>query len=331
MCSPFDLQVGDWSYRIQNTHTSPQSISITVTSRAAKPNVPPLTVNAHMNVDTNSYPSPMVIYAEVSQGFLPVLGANVIATVEPQSGQATDVTLLDNGADPDITKNDGIYSRYFISFNGNGRYNLKVRVEGRNTTSRLGRRQSRALYVPGYVENGEIKMNAPRPEVTDADIQANLGSFSRIASGGSFVVAGAPPAGSVIPDTFPPSRITDLQAQLENDTIYLSWTAPGGNYDVGTAAGYKIKMSENPLELRNTFDAAISVNPSGLTPSVAGDEESFEFQPEDFTIENGTTVYFAIRAFDEVNNEAQVSNIARAVKFVPPKDSDPVAPELSLL
>lgn len=54
-----------------------------------------------------------------------------------------------------MTKNDGIYSSYFTNLSGSGRYSLKVSAQGRNQTVRLGRRQNRALYVPGYIENGK--------------------------------------------------------------------------------------------------------------------------------------------------------------------------------
>ncbi|CAM2118850.1 unnamed protein product [Caretta caretta] len=312
-------EVGDWYYWIQNNHTDSQVISMIVTSRAASLAVPPVTVKAHMNKDTNNFPNPMVIYAEVSQGFLPVLGATVMATVEPQTGSAMDLKLLDDGSGADITKNDGIYSKYFTSFKGNGRYNLKVRVQGKDKTVRLGRRQSRALYIPGYIENGEIKMNAPRPEVSDDEIQAKLGSFNRVASGGSFVVEKVPSRGTT--DVFPPCKIIDLEAQYEENKIHLSWTAPGNDFDVGQAERYIIKMSESLLDLRNIFENATSVNTSSLVPNPAGTKESFQFKPENFTIENGTIIYFAICAIDNASLTSEVSNIAQAALFLPPKES----------
>lgn len=74
-------------------------------------------------------------------------------------------------------------------------------------------------------------MNAPRPEASDNDTQANLGKFSRIASGGSFVMSGVVSGTS---DAFPPSRITDLDAKLnDEDEFHFSWTAPGNDYDKG--------------------------------------------------------------------------------------------------
>lgn len=40
----------------------------------------------------------MVVYAEVLQGYTPVLGANVTAYIESQTGTTQVLQLLDNGA-----------------------------------------------------------------------------------------------------------------------------------------------------------------------------------------------------------------------------------------
>ncbi|KAM6458584.1 calcium-activated chloride channel regulator 1-like [Liasis olivaceus] len=318
-------EVGDWSYILSNTLSKAQVLSITVTTRAASLTEPPVIVKSYLSSDANAFPNPIIIYAEVSQGFLPVLGANVIATIESTSG-IEELELLDKGSGADIIKNDGIYSRYFTSFKVNGRYSIKVHVQGRDRTSRQTRRQNQALYVPGYrLENGEIKMNAPRPEGSDNDTQANLGKFNRIASGGSFVMSGVT-SGSPL-DVFPPSRVTDLEVKLsDEDEFLLSWTAPGNDYDKGKAEKYEIKMSGNPAELRDTFQSAISVNTSDLKPDVAGVKQSFQYKLENFTEENGTAVYFAIRATDGSDNAGEVSNIARAVLLLPPLLSTPPSP-----
>ena len=67
----------------------------------------------------------------------------------------SNVTFQYQGAD--TVKNDGIYSRYFTDYYGNGRYSLKVHAWARNNMARLNLRQqqNKALYVPGYVENGK--------------------------------------------------------------------------------------------------------------------------------------------------------------------------------
>lgn len=65
------------------------------------------------------------------------------------------ITFQYQGAD--TVKNDGIYSRYFTDYHGNGRYSLKVFAQARKSTARLSSRQqqNKALYIPGYVENGK--------------------------------------------------------------------------------------------------------------------------------------------------------------------------------
>uniref|UniRef100_A0A8C8S353 Uncharacterized protein n=1 Tax=Pelusios castaneus TaxID=367368 RepID=A0A8C8S353_9SAUR len=171
---------------------------------------------------------------------------------------------------------------------------------------------------------GEIKMNALRPEVSDDKIQAKLGSFNRVASGGCFLVENVPSGGNT--DVFPPCKIIDLEAQFEEDKVHLSWTAPGNDLDVGQAERYIIKMSESLLDLRNTFDNAGSVNTSGLIPRPAGTKESFQFKLESSTIGNGTIIYFAIRAVDNAALISEVSNIAQVALFVPPQESSPNNP-----
>uniref|UniRef100_A0A8C8AYL7 Chloride channel accessory 1 n=1 Tax=Otus sunia TaxID=257818 RepID=A0A8C8AYL7_9STRI len=311
-------EVGDWQFCIKNIHTATQAISVTAASRPAHSDIPPVSITAHMNRANRAF-NPVVVYAEVSQGFVPVLGATVIATIEKDGAAAVTLELLDNGAGADTMKNDGIYSRYFTSLQGTGRYSLKVNAHGRNTTTRLSLKQNRAFYTPGYRENGKIYMNAPRPKFSDKEIQVNLGSFNRISTSSLVVNTGGDSA-----PIYPPCKVTDLHARLENKTIVLSWTAPGGDFDNGKADHYIIKSSENLLDLRNHFDRATSVNCSNLIPKEAGREESFKIKPENFTIENDTIIYFAICAVDDTSLISEVSNIAQATWFIPPKASVPL-------
>ncbi|XP_061859557.1 calcium-activated chloride channel regulator 4 [Colius striatus] len=311
-------EVGDWQFCIKNVHTATQAISVTATSRPAYSDVPPVSIAAHMN-RANSAFNPVVVYAEVSQGFLPVLGATVIATIEKDGAAAVTLELHDNGAGADMMKNDGIYSRYFTSLQGTGRYRLKVNVHGRNTTTRLSLKQNRASYIPGYRKNGKIYMNAPRPKFDDKEIQVKLGSFSRISTSSLLVNT----EGDSAP-VYPPCKVTDLQAHIENKTIVLSWTAPGGDLDNGKADHYIIKSSENLLDLRNHFDHATPVKSSNLIPKEAGKEELFQITLENFTTKHDTIMYFALRAVDDTNLISEVSNIAQAIWFTPLKVSVPL-------
>ncbi|XP_055498447.1 calcium-activated chloride channel regulator 1-like [Leucoraja erinacea] len=229
---PGTAETGSWRYSMKNVDSVNQVLSIVVMSRAADAGVPPVTVNAHINQCTSTWPNPLVIFAEVSHGFLPVIDAKVSATVERADGKSIIVDLLDNGADPDAVENDGIYSRYFVNFDGNGRYSFKINVQGKDGVTRLSaRRHGRALYIPGYVQNGQIQQNPSRPPSIGDNTQ-KLGSFQRVKSGGTCLVSNVPPTGS-IPDVFPPSKIMDLKATIVQDNIQLNWTAPGGDLDQG--------------------------------------------------------------------------------------------------
>ncbi|XP_053549082.1 calcium-activated chloride channel regulator 1-like [Bombina bombina] len=325
---PGTAESGTWHYSLCNKFTAKQVLSIIVSSKAADVNVPPIVVNAHMGSDINQHPSPMVVYASVNQGLLPVKGAKVTATIESVMSSAVTLELLDNGAGADIVKNDGVYSRYFFNVTVNGRYNLKIRAESKQNRSRLAFPRSHALYVPGYVENGVVDMNPPKPVISDDDIALDLGAFSRTASGGSFLVSAVPPGPQ--PDIYKPERITDLTANINESTIVLSWTATGDDLDQGSASGYDLRMSTRPKDLRDHFDNCTSVNISSLTPQPAGSSETFTFVPENIVIANGTILYFALIAFDEVPQKSDLSNLAQAALFIP-KSTKVSATHLALI
>ena len=73
-------------------------MSITVTSRAVSAHVPPVTVKTHMNQQSSNGTKAMVVFAEVSQNGLPVILADVRATLESDAGDKHELDLLDNGA-----------------------------------------------------------------------------------------------------------------------------------------------------------------------------------------------------------------------------------------
>ncbi|KAM5323143.1 calcium-activated chloride channel regulator 4-like isoform 2-T2 [Glossophaga mutica] len=317
---PGTAKVGVWTYSIQ-AKTTPETLTITVNSRAANSSVPPITVNAKMNKDTNSFPSPMIVYAEIQQGNIPILGANVTAFIESNVGKTEVLELLDNGAGADTFKNDGVYSRYFTAYSVNGRYSLKVRAHGGGSTVTRNLRHppNRAAYIPGWVVDGKIEKNPPRPEI-DEDTQTNLESFTRTATGDAFVVSNVP--AMPLPDVYPPSQITDLEATLDGAVIRLTWTAPGDNLDVGKVQQYIIRISGNILELRDNFDNALQVNTTDLSPNEANSQENFAFKPGNISEENATHIFVAIQSVDKSNLTSKVSNIAQVALFIPQANPD---------
>nr|XP_012602990.1 calcium-activated chloride channel regulator 1 isoform X1 [Microcebus murinus] len=316
---PGTAKVGTWKYSLQ---ASSQTLTLTVTSRASSATLPPITVTSKMNKDTGKFPSPMIVYANIRQGTSPILRASVTALIESADGNTVTLELLDNGAGADATKHDGIYSRYFTAYDTNGRYSVKVWALGGIGATRqtVIPQQSGALYIPGWIENGEIKWNPPRPEITNNNPKDKQVCFSRTTSGGSFVASDIPKA--PIPDLFPPCQITDLKAKiLGSNLINLAWTAPGDDYDHGTAQKYIIRISTSILDLRDNFNDSLQVNTDDLIPKEANSEEVFVFEPENITFENGTDLFIAIQAVDKVDLKSEISNIAQVSLFIPPEPS----------
>nr|KAF6377564.1 hypothetical protein mMyoMyo1_002908 [Myotis myotis] len=321
---PGTAKVGVWTYSLQAKANS-ETLTITVNSRAANSSVAPITVNAKMNKDTNSFPSPMIVYAEILQGNIPILGANVTAFIESSSGKTEVLELFDNGAGADTFKDDGVYSRYFTAYSENGRYSLKVRAHaGANTAARnLRHPPNRAAYIPGWVVDGKIEGNPPRPEI-NKDTQTNLESFTRTAIGSAFVVSNI--STFPLPDLYPPSQITDLEATPDGDMINLTWTAPGDNFDVGKVKQYIIRISGSILDLRDKFDDALQVNTTDLLPNEANSKETFTFKPGNISEENATHIFIAIQSVDNSSLTSKVSNIAQVALFIPQGDTDEIHP-----
>ncbi|XP_077627160.1 calcium-activated chloride channel regulator 2 [Crocuta crocuta] len=331
---PGTAEPGLWTYTLNNTHHSLQVLRVTVTSRASKAAMAPVTVEAFVEKDSTQFPHPVMIYANVRKGMYPILNATVTATIEPETADPVVLKLFDNGAGADIIKNDGIYSRYFFSFAVNGRYSLKVHVSHSSSISGLAHSVpgSHAMYVPGYIANGNIQMNAPRKSVGRSEEEQKWG-VSRMSSGGSFSVRGVP--ADPYPDVFPPCKIIDLEAVKVEEEVTLSWTAPGEDYDQGQANSYEIRMSKSLQNIQDDFNNAILVNTSKLNPQQAGTKEIFTFSPKLFT--NGPDrqpdgerqeshrIYVAIRAIDKNSLRSAVSNIAQVSLFIAPNSAPVLA------
>ncbi|XP_067086271.1 calcium-activated chloride channel regulator 3A-1-like [Osmerus mordax] len=307
---PGTAEKGKWTYTITSNGQA-QTMSITVTSRPVSADVPPVTVKTHMNQQSSNGAKPMVVFAAVSQNGLPVILADVRATLESDAGDKQEMDLLDNGAGADAFRNDGIYSRYFTRMKG-GKYNLKVRVQNGYGKARFSlKRHSGAMYIPGYVVDGKLELNPPKTSVGEEDPKADVGNFSRTAIGVSFTV-NLPP-GVPTMTKFPPNTIKDLNAELVKNRVLLIWTAPGEDLDQGTASKYDIRYSEDPDVLRSNFNNAHPVNSSNLLPSESGSSEQLSFTP---TMRNGTTLFFAIKAVDNDILSSETSNLAQVTKVI---------------
>ncbi|XP_066518534.1 calcium-activated chloride channel regulator 1-like [Hoplias malabaricus] len=316
---PGTAEDGDWKYSFFNREPTAQTIILIVTSRAKHDDVPPITVKTGIKNSTSNISGLISVFSEISQNYIPLLGAKVLATLQSDTGHPETLHLLDNGAGADVFKDDGIYSRYFTKLR-TGLYNLKVEMIQQDGAIQLSsHKPSGAQYVPGYIVNGELQLNPPKPPLS---FQATeMGNITRTAMGESFVVS---VPSDETPQNFPPSKITDLTVEIQEDTVTLKWTAPGEDYDQGTAKSYEIRWSHSLENLQNNFSNANPVNTSALQPQEAGSAEQYSFLLE-FIIQNGSTFFFGIQSEDEMAMKSEVSNIAHITHFVPSTKSSNVS------
>ena len=106
------------------------------------------------------------------------------------------------------------------------------------------------------------------------------------------------------PDTTPPSAISDLTlSEPTGHTITLTWTAPGDDANLKTAASYDIRYSTSLITAANFSSASqASGEPTPLTP---GTSQSLTISG----LITGYTYYFAIKTADEIPNVSDISNV----------------------
>ncbi|UYV76173.1 hypothetical protein LAZ67_13002938, partial [Cordylochernes scorpioides] len=117
-----------WTMDCRHQSTSLTAVFWVVTSEPKDSKNQPVRLKSWIGDLELTFPKVARVYAQVSKGYQPVLGAHIVATVDRPMGSLVDIVLLDNGAGADGTRNDGIYSAYFTQFNGDGRYSVVAQV-----------------------------------------------------------------------------------------------------------------------------------------------------------------------------------------------------------
>ncbi|CAL8101953.1 unnamed protein product [Orchesella dallaii] len=331
---PGAAEAGTWSYTVKFFHNqSPRPVSVDVITESRKPEsvsmkfwnqvvkqsmrqeeqsplaaAIPATELPFVSQDSEEGDAEVVLlYAQVLQGDIPVLNANVTATITlpgvPRHGSnSISVKLLDTGSgDPDITWGDGIYSAYFTQLGPNpGLFTVSLQIDDNNGQA----------VVPVHTNITRKSYDKPVCCGTSVPHIATVptGSFIRKIAGSSFYIENGVPLEE---DLYPPGRVTDLRVERVIDSaseIKLSWTAPGGDYDKGKAARYEIRCytSREALMNENFGTQGILVH-SSLTP-----------EPEEYGVRQSCTAaipwandyfYYGIVAIDSSHNRGKVSNL----------------------
>ena len=221
------------------------------------------------------------------------------------------ISSLSYFPDPDLKKNDGVYSRYLTNFdNGPGRYVVSVFVDDNDGQAftfqwpEEGGGPRSCLQMCG--QKGVIN----KREIAKRGNNQLIGPFTRIVRGDSFRIT------TLNPWLMPPARILDLESKLADNEnkIRLKFTAVGDDYDsVGSKhVDYHVFASEDPTYLYKEGSLQqTNVQFSQNSLRNAGEDIELVVTP----VKRGVTFYYIVVAVDGDGNRGQPSNIVAA--FVP--------------
>lgn len=315
-------ETGTWSYTIDRVNGNPQPhfVQVKATPRKAAPEItvrawfePYRNVNQLANF-THQPTNLIILYVEVKRGDMPVNEALVEMTItQPKAGcesankceQTMRIFDLGNG-DPDITRGDGIYTRYFSSQPNVSVYQFDVHVNDNGNTAYsipIG-------YNAQFNEYPNVKCcgsSVPHPS------KQPLPSFQRILPTITFYVNNQAPTNYDHIATV--GNINNVHIESVNTTkVRLAWTAP----DIGgfQTAKYDVRYAFNVHDLIDNFDTnALAWDNDTPMAFPIGDHTSFTMNitPEMNLI--GQTIYVAIRPYAQINDVHKAGAISNFVRI----------------
>ena len=239
------------------------------------------------------------------------------------------IDLRDKGAGSDQIANDGIYSRYFSRYDGfDGRYTLRCQVIGDDDTDFITQKSGTKSISKLNVDSRSYPLNpskATSPICCGSSTGNNVetqktGNFSRKTNGNSFKVKNAPPADF---DAFPPSKVSNLKLVVADFVnVIIDFTAPGDDYDEGTASRYELKFTDNFTNLidESYWDNCTDIVPENiiygsLYPLPAGENVYLNLDPKIFQAD--LVYYLGMKAIDKKDNASPLSNIIQILVTAP--------------
>lgn len=300
-------ETGTWTYVVEPYPGNPQPHFLQVTATPISPTSP--VVRARFWTHRNQDNGPLILLVEVKKGELPVLGAKVEVTVtKPEINGSyphkNTFELLDTGSgDPDITKGDGVYTRYFnAGDNGPGLYNFEVIVDDNGNTA----------YT--WTESGEVSEKPCCGSVISSTGVTPVSPFQRVLPRKTLMITEKDLSASG-------GRIGDLKVQIipEDMKARLSWTSP----DLAglTVARYEIRYASSVQDITDGFETKSKEWDNGQPfPLPPGSETTYTLDMSQNRELLDKPLYFAIKAYQKFNSEvgSPVSNWIRVLVPSPP-------------
>jgi len=255
--------------------------------------------------------SHLTLFTKIRRGAQPVVNASVSASIEIETEIGTFVGISprwmfdDGSGDDDVIQGDGIYTLTITDYPTTGRYKFSINADDRDTHAYATTKVS--------VNNG-IKQSA---------VHGTLGTqaFSRTVFGPVVHLSSIPEE-----DVVPPSKIGDLVIVVSdnNDTLFASWTAGGGDLHAGTVSSYSFVYSHKVEDLIDK-----SAQPQLLMKidkqAVPGEKVDQQLNPPLYN----QACFIGVYAVDSSGNRGAMSNI-RQVTMSKMFSSSTVTPDLKL-
>lgn len=311
-------ETGTWTYFIKrdNGYPQPHYVQVLATPRSTNGNV----IRARAWIRRSETGGPIRIYAEVKKGDLPIRSAHVEVTMTNFQCNATydcskTFRLLDTGSgDPDITRGDGIYSRFFSAAEtGPGIYNFEIAISDNGNTAYSLSDEAVASTSRTYEPccGSVIQTPSKQPLPPFQRILPNITIFiskEQLKAPASEKLSG---------------KIGDLKSELvDGGKVRLSWTSPDlGGYVV---ARYEVKYATAISDIVDNFEtAAVLWTHNQAHPYSIGDETSFTLNMTSEPSLIGRPLYFAIRAYSQLAADAPASDVSNFVRVFVPKPTPP--------
>ncbi|KAF2366642.1 Calcium-activated chloride channel N-terminal [Trinorchestia longiramus] len=283
---------GLWRYSVDNKADSHQGLFIQVTSKPYLPQyghssqveVRGWTNHPTGEVNATDISMPLAIFAEVLSGTGPVEGARVTANL-------TRLGLASNGT---------LHKPQEIVLVDNGLLGPDM-TQGDGVYSR---------FVPNLI-TGKFSVTIY--------VEGTIGQYSfarHVRLGVLNVISSTPTV-----DAIPPARVVDLRMSFLPGTpnqISFTWTAPGNDFDYGTADRYMVKVGPTP-DLENGEYSYLEDWPSPLESSTI-QQHALEWTKYD------SVSYVGIYAVDEERNTPSLSNLVTV--FIPAPPTTTASPSL---
>ncbi|KAF7265700.1 hypothetical protein GWI33_020783 [Rhynchophorus ferrugineus] len=313
---------GTWTYNVEPYPGNPQPHFLKIMATPISPYVPVVRTSFRIH---KLNPALLVLLAEAKYGDLPILGAKVEVTItkigiNDTTPQKSIIYLMDTGSgDPDITKGDGVYTRYF-SPDDAGLYTFETTITNNDNTA----------YTWSSAKQSEEK------PCCGSSIRSNgaqqISPFQRVLTKETLMVT-PEDIRIQVESSLSVGRIGDLRVAVfpEDMKAKLSWTSPdmGGH----RVTRYEIRYASSMSDILDKFETAALLWETGtgaLYPMDPGSETGYTLDMSHNKELLDKPWYFAVKSYGTIvaDLSGPISNPVRV--FVPSPPPPPTVAPTSL-